>query len=157
MQLLSAHNVTDPSVPGIYVVAVSTRSFQAPAANVAAASNPISAADQVGIINEHGPGTPKNASSIACMIMWPPDGETSHTPVISHFFAGDLWWSTEQDLYLWTGLKGDRTNNDGWIPTIKLSHHGSKSSTPWPMLNAYNPRHMIASVCEGNGHPSEYK
>jgi hypothetical protein len=122
--------------PGIYVVAVSERCIGKPP-------------DGLGVVRELG-GTPKNVSSLACMIIWP--GTPSR---LSHYFAGDMHWDLEERIVEWTGTTGTRAAAGSWVTTAKTSHHGAKSSTPISMLSKFNPRNLIASVGERYGHPSE--
>ncbi|KPM41417.1 hypothetical protein AK830_g5110 [Neonectria ditissima] len=96
--------------------------------------------------------TAKNRSSIACMIMW--DSGVGERPQIAQYFGGDLPWFIEERIVKWTGMNGRRDDKGSWVPVVKLSHHGAKSSTPSLMLNSFNPRHLIASVADRNGHPS---
>jgi hypothetical protein len=129
--------------PGIYIVGISMRTIGPPSTNVA----PLP--DIPGVVNETG-GRPKNKSSVACMIIWP-----GTPPRLSHYFAGDMHWIQEQQIVRWTGTNGTRTNAGSWVTTVKTSHHGSKSSTPTTLLAMFNPRSLIASVGEKNGHPSK--
>ena len=85
------------------------------------------------------------------MIIWP----AIPLPRLSHYFAGDMHWQEEQSLVIWTDTSGDRTKPGKSVSSLKLSHHGAKSSTPTMMIEKFNPYNLIASVGERNGHPSK--
>ncbi|KAF5644976.1 transcriptional activator srcap [Fusarium tjaetaba] len=145
-------NPPDQRQPGIYIIGVSTRVFgPLPPNNLAEESRgPILLDKGVGFVDENKPGTPTNKSSIACMIMW----DTAPSPRLSHYFAGDMHWQEEKSLVEWTKASGDRNRIGKYVSSLKLSHHGAKSSTPTMMLEKFNPHNLIASVGERNGHPS---
>ncbi|KAL8826101.1 MAG: hypothetical protein Q9191_004007 [Dirinaria sp. TL-2023a] len=74
-----------------------------------------------------------NAASVACMIVWPNRNEMR----VSHYFAGDAPDLVENKIMEWA--------NSLHISAIKLSHHGSKFSTPSNMLDAFRPNAIFAS------------
>ncbi|OJJ42373.1 hypothetical protein ASPZODRAFT_147359 [Penicilliopsis zonata CBS 506.65] len=82
--------------------------------------------------------TETNMKSIANIIVWP-GGE------VTHYFAGDLNCDNEDLVAAWIGRR---------IPTMKLSHHGAKSSTPLDMFEMYQPKNIIISAGGKHGHPS---
>ncbi|GME34039.1 hypothetical protein FN846DRAFT_301210 [Neofusicoccum parvum] len=161
--LIETHKAI-PGRPGIYIVAVSDRTIgtNPTPPSGEGGSRALSASyyeqhhidadlgpDRVFIIDEGtSHSTPKNKSSIACLIMWP-----GNPPRLSQYFAGDLFWEKEQALVEWTKTTGTRTVGK-WVPTVKASHHGAKSSTPISLLDNFKPQNLIASVGDKHGHPS---
>ena len=97
--------------------------------------------------------TAVNDNSVACMIIWPDPQQA----IISHFFGGDLGWRQEERILRWAAVPEDEniTNSPRSCPPIqfvKLSHHGSKASTPLLMLFAWNPRTVVCSNGTHLGH-----
>ena len=142
--------------PGIYIIAASQH-YLGPdpheSAFVDTIGHPVR--HEVGIVDILENNNEKNESSVACMIIWP--GAKENKPArLSHFFAGDLHYEQEKRLVSWTGADGKRDGAGSWVPSVKASHHGSKSSTPVEMLQKFNPRTIVGSVGQGYGHPSEY-
>jgi len=84
-----------------------------------------------------------NAASIACVVLW--GASPGH---VSHYLAGDSYWEQEDPLVSWIAQSGEP------IGSIKLSHHGSESSSP-AVLFALKPRSIIASAGTLHGHPRE--
>jgi hypothetical protein len=95
------------------------------------------------------PSSPTNRSSIAVIVMWPPATDTAY-PRLSLYSAGDMEESMEAKLAEW--LAGPA--NDPDITTVKLSHHGSATSTPEALFWAAR-KNMIVSAGAEFGHPSE--
>ncbi|KAK0615568.1 hypothetical protein B0T17DRAFT_619207 [Bombardia bombarda] len=83
--------------------------------------------------------TETNKSSISNMIVW----SNEH---VSHYFAGDADAKLERRIIEWANCQ---------VTNVKLSHHGSSSSTPLPyMFDTFNPKNMFASAGGGGyGHP----
>ncbi|KAK6503379.1 hypothetical protein TWF481_008399 [Arthrobotrys musiformis] len=96
--------------------------------------------------------TPTNKSSIVCMIVWK-DGTENHR---SHYLAGDADLALEKRLLDWIV-----PNWNTYPPTrplcssMKLSHHGSRSSNPLQMMMAFNPLSIFASAgsIRSHAHP----
>lgn len=76
--------------------------------------------------------TVTNASSICCMIIWA-DGHCSH------YFAGDAHIALEENLMALVPRKQR-------VTSMKLSHHGSKTSTPRDMLTMFQPKNIVISA-----------
>ena len=146
---LVMENIPSPGQPGIYILAASTRTIVSKSATL---TSNLRFPGGVGVVDESKKGTPTNTSSIACMIIWPRPGELAR---LSHYFAGDMYWDLEDQLRIWTGTSGDRDKVGHYVKSMKLSHHGSKTSTSTMMIKMFNPSNLIASVAERNGHPSE--
>lgn len=156
LALVQAQPPALPGQPGIYVVGACQRpmGLDQSADALFDAHERSRIQNGVGVVDETGNGTPKNASSIACMIMWPQSGGA--VPRISHYFAGDLHWNQEEKIINWTAITAaDRSTPGHYVASVKLSHHGAKSSTPVSMLKKWGPLNLVASVGEKNGHPSE--
>ncbi|KAK6510291.1 hypothetical protein TWF481_005008 [Arthrobotrys musiformis] len=98
-----------------------------------------------------------NQSSIACMIIW---GEPTNGTefLVTHYFGGDVGDLVEERLLRWSTIpdaSGDiRTALK--ISCHKLSHHGSKFSTPIYMLFALDPLNIIGpnGLRKGHNHVS---
>lgn len=52
--------------------------------------------------------TPTNKTSIGAIVLW--FGNTEK-PIVTHYFAGDLWYKVEQKLHTWINQE---------IPCMKL-------------------------------------
>ncbi|KAL7276584.1 hypothetical protein RUND412_000426 [Rhizina undulata] len=89
--------------------------------------------------------TKTNQCSICAMVIWA-DGH------ISHYFGGDADYSTERKITTWSKTDGTEAIGKS-VTTMKLSHHGAASSTPFDMLDKFNPRNMVISCGDGYGHP----
>ena len=83
-----------------------------------------------------------NAASISCVILWA--NKSGH---VSHYLAGDLYWDGEMALINWISLTKEP------IGAMKLSHHGSESSSPAVVFSSLNPMTVIASAGTSHGHP----
>ncbi|KAH0538452.1 hypothetical protein FGG08_004950 [Glutinoglossum americanum] len=84
--------------------------------------------------------------SIVAIIQW-------ESGRISHYFGGDADQATEQLVVGWLSKKP----GDGKVTSMKLSHHGSKNSTPLEpsMLDAFRPLNVFISNPDGSYvHPS---
>lgn len=86
--------------------------------------------------------TKTNKVSIAAMIMW--DNGAGKPPRCSHYFAGDASDRPEAEFVAWLKA-GDVTR----VTSAKLSHHGSRSSTPLTMLETFQPSNIIISNPNG--------
>ena len=87
--------------------------------------------------------TPTNKSSICCLVIW----GNGHC---SHYLAGDADSDYEEEIEKWTRQNG----NARQITSMKLSHHGAKTSTPDILLRHFDPRNIIVSAGGGGyGHP----
>ena len=93
--------------------------------------------------------TKTNLVSIFAMVIW----DNGH---ISHYFAGDADFVMERQVKDWSGTSGDFKTLGGSITTIKLSHHGSRWSTPTDLLDNYLPMNIIVSCGREYGHPGEW-
>ncbi|KAK0762714.1 hypothetical protein N5P37_005532 [Trichoderma harzianum] len=112
--------------PGLYCVAVSERTLY----NGANALH-----------------TPQNKSSIVLLVIW---GDKH----ISHYFAGDAHDSLEKNIADWTKYKTpDGGVHDRQVTSMKLSHHGSRSSNPPQMIVDFSPRNVVVSAGLQYGHP----
>ena len=109
----------DPLPPSMYCIAVMQRQL-GPSA--------------VGVIPD-AKVTRTNRVSIICIIYW------TDTKRISHYLAGDADDPTEVDTINWLIRSGVSK-----MTTMKLSHHGSRSSTPLGFLNACNPQNIFMST-----------
>ena len=90
--------------------------------------------------------TVTNKSSICCLIAWKP------TDYVSLFSAGDAHAALELAICDWLQFED---TDDKAATILKLSHHGSASSTPpilWPRLK---PQHVVSmsSLLAGHAHP----
>ncbi|KAK6338566.1 hypothetical protein TWF730_002629 [Orbilia blumenaviensis] len=92
-----------------------------------------------------------NQSSIACIILW---GETTgrkdprdNELTVTHYFGGDVGDEVEERLIRWLTLPsivhGRLRRTPLKVTCHKLSHHGSKFSTPIYMLFALDPLYII--------------
>lgn len=103
-----------------------------------------------GVVNKHDSKT--NASSISIMILWPPT-QTGELSKMSHYFAGDAEFETEEGVVDWTGA----TTTSGYsVHNVKASHHGSATSFPTKMFTEWVPRNIIVSAGAANGHPRKF-
>ncbi|KAE8147170.1 hypothetical protein BDV25DRAFT_143024 [Aspergillus avenaceus] len=98
------------------------------------------------------PGTnPSDANrvSIAGMVMW--QGDPGKTPRVSHYFAGDLGQTEEENLLKW--LKDGGIDH---IRSMKASHHGAVNGTPINMLDTFQPLNTYLPIptTPRHGHPS---
>ncbi|KAK6333228.1 hypothetical protein TWF718_011049 [Orbilia javanica] len=99
--------------------------------------------------------TPTNKSSIVCMIVWK-DGTENHR---SHYLAGDADIKLERRLLNWI-VPNWRYWDDPNVAvplcsSMKLSHHGARSSNPIEMMKAFNPLSIFASAgsIKSHAHP----
>ncbi|KAK6524174.1 hypothetical protein TWF694_005834 [Orbilia ellipsospora] len=128
-------NSTQPADgrPGMYCIGVLETTFDLPGI--------------VGIVPSSGV-TKTNRVSIAAAIMWPSKVNADSPPRCSHYFAGDLEDNFEQKVVNWL-IKGGIER----FTSMKLSHHGSHSSTPMNlvtgMLGNLAPMNIIASNPNG--------
>ncbi|MCJ1434524.1 hypothetical protein MMC27_003893 [Xylographa pallens] len=115
--------------PGMYCIGVLQATFVLPGL--------------VGVVPNSGV-TATNRVSIAAAIMWSNQTSADNPPRCSHYFAGDLEDNFEQKVVYWLKEGGiDR------ITSMKLSHHGSHSSTPMNMVRNFSPMNVIASNPNG--------
>ncbi|KAI5811785.1 hypothetical protein DFH27DRAFT_44001 [Peziza echinospora] len=94
----------------------------------------------------------RNWQSTVAIVLW------KDTKRVSHYFAGDA--DFEKELFATKWVLGDgSTKRDGepLVPCMKISHHGSHSSTPIPILRTFQPHYLIASLGDSNTyfHPRE--
>jgi hypothetical protein len=84
-----------------------------------------------------------NAISAISMVIWT-DGQ------ISQFTGGDADWASEMKVVSWvlTGMNPYQSAR-----SIKISHHGAKSSTPTEMIRHFRPRNIVISCGDDYGHP----
>ncbi|KAF7563164.1 hypothetical protein G7046_g951 [Stylonectria norvegica] len=137
-----------PDRPGMYGVGVLRRSLFPPQPNDPgyrpyglsnqASKDTVFDGPNVGVVADENV-TMTNKISIAACILWNMPG---FDPPIrcSHYFAGDADERSEQQFAIWLAGSGIKT-----ITSMKLSHHGSKSSTPLNMLTQFKPLNVIAS------------
>lgn len=93
--------------------------------------------------------TAENKSSIVLLVIWG-DGH------ISHYFAGDAHDTLEKNIADWTKYKtSDGAVHDRQVTSMKLSHHGSRSSNPPQMIVDFSPRNVVVSAGLQYGHPSK--
>lgn len=109
--------------------------------------------DNPGIVGSAEKPTKTNGSSIACMIMW-------ESGQMSHYFGGDLGEKLEGNVVNWTQASAKsglnvQPQSFNFVTSIKLSHHGSHTSTPANMLDSFSPENIIVSPSADYGHPSE--
>ena len=83
----------------------------------------------------NGPTTPNNQASVACMIIWPLEGQP--LPRISHYFAGDIGArefkgtatvpnDIEERILRWSTVPAQNNSRvQVAVESMKLSHHGS--------------------------------
>ncbi|KAK4171649.1 hypothetical protein QBC36DRAFT_249207 [Triangularia setosa] len=96
----------------------------------------------VSVIKEN--PTRTNKFSIAFIILW------TDTWRISHFSAGDADQDTEHRILAWL-----TKNHPGTMTSVKISHHGSRSSTPLSLFPTAMPRNIIMSIPSGmHRHPT---
>jgi hypothetical protein len=83
-----------------------------------------------------------NQASVAAIIAWP-------SGRVSHYFAGDLDAGREAQIVDWVqpSLGGKR------ILSLKATHHGSASSNPPMLYEAFRPRNIIVSAADSHNHP----
>ncbi|KAK6499507.1 hypothetical protein TWF506_004137 [Arthrobotrys conoides] len=103
-----------------------------------------------------------NQSSIACMIIWgePENNDPANNFTVTHYFGGDVGDLVEERLLRWStipvaGTAGAR-RDPLRISCHKLSHHGSKFSTPIYMLFALDPLFIVGpnGLRKGHNHVS---
>ncbi|KAJ4294658.1 hypothetical protein N0V88_004887 [Collariella sp. IMI 366227] len=88
--------------------------------------------------------TKTNKVSIVCILYW------TDTQKISHYLAGDADQDTEANILKWL-----KKGHSGLMTSIKLSHHGSRSSTPLNLLQTAKPKNVFMSTPSGmHIHPS---
>ena len=80
--------------------------------------------------------TKTNQYSIAAVILW---GNSDNPPRCSHYFAGDADDARETMYLSWLSTGGVKKTT-----SMKLSHHGSRSSTP-RMAYDFGPTNIIIS------------
>lgn len=97
------------------------------------------------------PSSSTNRTSIAVIVMWPPQTDDAY-PKMSIYSAGDSEEEMEKELVAW--LKAPDKDYAS-ITTVKLSHHGSTTSTPEDLFYATR-KNMIASAGTEFGHPSTF-
>jgi hypothetical protein len=78
-----------------------------------------------------------NQVSIVCVLYWAGTGR------ISHYLGGDADQDTESKVLSWLTRRGSRSIR---ITSIKLSHHGSRSSTPLDFWDTVRPKNVIISL-----------
>ncbi|KAK6338299.1 hypothetical protein TWF730_002363 [Orbilia blumenaviensis] len=125
--LLKNNPPASAGMPGIYCVAVNMK---------------VIGPSAVGIVDKKTTAT--NSSSIALLVIW--SGGTSPNPRLSHYFAGDLDYQTEQKIANWIPAGVTCTS-------MKLSHHGAESSTPSQLLDKFKPYNYVMSSGTSYGHP----
>jgi hypothetical protein len=81
--------------------------------------------------------TAQNRRSIATILLSPSNE-------ILHYLGGDLTEIPEQKLAKW--LTSQNYNGSKRVPCMKLSHHGSRGSTPFELLYALSPEYTIISA-----------
>ena len=89
--------------------------------------------------------TDTNKSSIGIMVVW-------SNGTCGHYFAGDAESDLEVKLVHWAGR--NRLVN-GRVASVKLSHHGARTSNPPEMFRGFDPLNMIVSAGSSHGHPRE--
>lgn len=120
---------SDSDVPGMYCIGVMEECLDGKGEIMAGTP---SGGARVQIVPER--VTKTNRVSIAAAILW-------ITPIrCSHYFAGDAHQLVEQAVLDWLKAGGIK-----YIPTMKMSHHGSRSSTPVGMIRDFMPKSLIAS------------
>ncbi|KAL5371451.1 hypothetical protein DPSP01_014258 [Paraphaeosphaeria sporulosa] len=86
-----------------------------------------------------------NHDSIVAMVMW---NTGSGNIRISHYLGGDADWTIEAALVRWANVSVNR------IDAVKLSHHGSQTSSPTSLFRLLRPMRIVASAGFSYGHPS---
>lgn len=125
----------DGRAPGLYCIAAKRRI--------------LGSGQQPWIPNPPDSRTPstKNQSSIVVVVLWNRDTGATQ-PRVSHYLAGDA--DAAFETLLQQSLLKDVT-----IKSIKMSHHGSRHSSPLEMVHAYAPTNIIVSNPEsGYPHPA---
>jgi hypothetical protein len=90
--------------------------------------------------------TNTNRASLAAVVYWPDTGR------VSQYLAGDMDQDNEDNLLAWLQTP---SNGPRQINTVKISHHGSKSSTPFDLLSTTGPTNIILSIPSSRHiHPS---
>ena len=93
--------------------------------------------------------TRTNRVSIVCILYWADTGR------ISHYLAGDADQVTEANVLRWV-VDGGKW---GRMTSVKVSHHGSRSSTPITpsLLRVAGPRTVVLSLPSGmHVHPCKW-
>lgn len=135
--LFNANPPIDTAMPGIYCVGTNSKRYLK-----------VKTKGIVEIVNLPGT-TSTNKASIFAMVIWK-DGR------LSHYFAGDADYGMEGDVAQWSGTSGDTTVTGGSIVSMKLSHHGARSSTPVDIVKLYSPQNIIISCGADYGHPCKF-
>jgi len=97
---------------------------------------------------------PKNLQSIVTVVLW------KETKEVSHYFAGDADYIKELFALAWLLKEPDPAPKPPpvkfQLPNMKLSHHGSSTSTPVPLVTRCSPENVILSAGENATyqHPS---
>ena len=130
--LLRLHNL-EPGTPGMFCIGVKYQTF---------------GVEPPKIIRESGSET--NQSSIAAAILWAPQVSDTKPVKCSHYFAGDADDDREKRYLGWLGQSDAQSEKDKvtQISNIKLSHHGSRTSTPLPIVN-FKPKNIVVSNPKG--------
>lgn len=137
-QLIEKHGLSKKT-PGLLCIGVAGRNMGDPPSTLST------------LLLKDGAVTAVNQSSIAAIVVWPPNG-TSRIPRVSHYFAGDLGQTYEEPIQKWL--------HDGCIEKItsfKANHHGSHFSTTMDFFGRFKPINtFIPSPIDGrHGHPSK--
>jgi hypothetical protein len=142
--LLEANPPTNPSsgtasdeIPGLYILAAN-RWLLGPDEQLSWEYDP------PGVPwSERTAPTITNQSSIVAVVLW-----KTH---ISHYMAGDADSLLEEEI-LKTMVLSTKTK----ITSMKLSHHGSRYSTPLSMIAQFEPENIVVSNPRwGNAHPGK--
>ncbi|KAI0436966.1 hypothetical protein F4803DRAFT_571725 [Xylaria telfairii] len=112
------------SVPGIYCIGVNQQTFP-------------NGKPTTQVIPET--VTKTNRVSIASVVLWDDGSDDKQEIRCSHYSAGDADDANENKFFGWLFENGIHE-----VTTVKLSHHGSRSSTPSDMFKL-NPRNVVIS------------
>ncbi|EGX53135.1 hypothetical protein AOL_s00006g513 [Orbilia oligospora ATCC 24927] len=143
LSLMKANSpVPDNTAPGLYIVGANCAMMPSFSQN-------------------ENPHNDKNDTSIAMIVSWLCNNGQNTS--ISHYFAGDLNVDNEEELIGWLVPEvasstirttiANPSQRQTYIKTMKLSHHGSLTSTPAFFVAAANPMNLIVSAGSRNGHP----
>ncbi|KAK6516196.1 hypothetical protein TWF506_006107 [Arthrobotrys conoides] len=95
--------------------------------------------------------TNTNLSSVCCMIVWN-RVNTDDPGHRSHYFAGDANIQLETRLLNWIAPGWADGTGAPQVSSMKLSHHGARSSNPVEMWMAFNPISIFASAGRVRSH-----
>lgn len=88
-----------------------------------------------------------NHNCIAAMVMWSTAAAPNTQVSLQHYLAADCDWTIEDAIRGWANAS---------VAAMKLSHHGSATSTSTSLMQTFEPRRIIVSAGFDYGHPGTH-